>query len=75
MKDGLPRPISQHILLQKAFSDGSCVISSFTGMVPVFTDLEDVLVWRWLANGGYSATLVYKVIIEAGRIKWSFMEI
>lgn len=75
MKDGLPRPISQHILLQEVFSDGSRVISSFTGMVPVFTDLEDVLVWRWLANGEYCAASVYKVVIEAGRIKWSFMEI
>ncbi|XP_078169473.1 uncharacterized protein LOC144563882 [Carex rostrata] len=73
MKDGLPRPISQHISLQNAFSEGSPVLSSFTGTVPVLNESDDVLLWRWSANGEYSAYSVYKVLIEAGRINWGFV--
>lgn len=75
MKDGGPRPISQHILLQEAFSDGSPVISSFTDTVLVLNDLEDRFKWRWSANGEYSAGSVYKILITAGKIKWGFVEI
>lgn len=75
MKDGGPRPISQHISLQEAFSDGSPVISSFTGTIPVLNDLQDRSEWRQSANGEYSAGSVYKILITARKIKWGFVEI
>lgn len=75
MKDDLPRSISQHISLQKAYPVASPVTSAFTSTVSVFSEFDDILIWRWSTNEEYFAYSVYKVIIEAGRIKCEFMEV
>lgn len=51
------------------------MLSTYTGTVPVLTEYEDQLLWRWSTNGVYSAASLYKLIVSAGKIGWNYMEV
>lgn len=39
------------------------------------SDAKDELCWKWSKSDSYSASSVYKVMIEGGKIRWRYMTI
>lgn len=73
LKDGRPRPPLQSISLAEAWPIVQALVPEAADTLQItFTDQEDELRWRWNANGIYSASSFYKIMIEAGLIQWRF---
>lgn len=63
------------ISLSHALSHFNIINLPLTHTLPALNESDDILRWRWTANGQYSANSLYVVMTSGGLIAWRFTEI